>query len=264
MPGSEKANCRPEMVQAYADGELGAPEALEVERHLKLCAECTAALRRHRALSVALGDSALYYKAPPALRERLAAALTPGEPWTEIPSTQPSRARRRPPLWSSLALAASAAFLVVLTASITLRMSQSAPQQQILHDVIQSHVRALMLNHLTDVPSSDQHTVKPWFNGKLDFAPPVKDLASDGFPLVGGRIDVIEDRPVAALIYRRRAHYINLFIWPSADTSAAEVVASSRGYNVIHWNQSGMTFWATSDLNRAELEQFADLSRSSS
>ncbi len=265
MPGSEKAECRPEMVQAYADGELAVAEALEMERHLKTCADCTAAYRNQRALSAALGDPALYCKAPPTLRARVAATLAPGDQTAEIELPEPpARRTLRPRLWTSLALAASAAFLVVITSTISMRFSRTAAQEQVLHDVVQSHVRSLILNHLTDVPSSDRHTVKPWFNGKLDFSPPVKDLAADAFPRVGGRIDVIEDRPVAALIYRRRAHYINLFVWPSADAPGAAGATSRRGYNVIHWNQSGMAYWAVSDLNRAELEQFVDLARTNS
>ncbi len=261
MPTSEKANCRPEMVQAYADGQLGTSEALEMERHLKACANCDAAYRSQRALSAAIANPALYYKAPPRLRQRLAATLEPDE---QNPIISGAPHARRPLIWRSLALAASAAFAIVITAAIATRFNQTAPQDQALHDVIQSHVRSLMVNHLADVPSSDQHTVKPWFNGKLDFSPPVRDLASDGFPLVGGRIDVIEDRSVAALIYRRHAHFINLFIWPSADALGAEVTTSRRGYNVIHWNQSGMTCWAVSDLNRGELQQFVHLLRTSS
>ena len=261
MPISEKANCRPEMVAAHADGQLATSEALEMERHLKTCANCDTAYRGQRALSAMVGDPALYYKAPASLRQRLAETLAPDESSSPIMS-RVSRARR-PHIWRNLALAASAAFVIVITTTIATRFNQTAPQEMALHDVIQSHVRSLMVNHLADVPSTDQHTVKPWFNGKLDFSPPVKDLASDGFPLVGGRIDVIEDRSVAALIYRRHAHFINLFIWPSADAPGPEVTTSRRGYNVIHWNQAGMTYWAVSDLNRGELEQFVEMLKGS-
>jgi anti-sigma factor RsiW len=249
------------MVQAYADGQLDVADALQVERHLKECANCAAAYRTQRALSATLKDPLLYYKAPDQLRERLAATLTPEQPAAVISYAAP--AARRPLLWRNLALAASAAFLVVITAAVATRFGQTAPQDLVLRDVIQSHVRSLMVNHLADVVSTNQHTVKPWFNGKLDFAPPVIDLAAEGFPLAGGRIDVIEDRPVAALIYRRHAHYINLFIWPSGNAPSADMSASRRGYNVIHWNQSGMAYWAVSDLNHAELEQFANLLRPS-
>ena len=258
---SEKASCRPEMVQAYADGQLGPAEALEIERHLAACDSCTAAYRSLRALSTAIGDTSLYYKAPQGLRERLAETIAPTLEPVVTPVSVPRHRRARPILWRSLSLAASAAFLVVMTAAIATRFNQVSPQEQTLRDVVAGHVRSLMVNHLADVPSTDQHTVKPWFNGKLDFSPPVKDLASEGFPLIGGRLDVIEDRPVAALVYRRHAHYINLFIWPSGQQSGAEEMTSRRGYNIIHWTQSGMACWAVSDLNRGELEEFARLAR---
>jgi anti-sigma factor RsiW len=130
----------------------------------------------------------------------------------------------------------------------------------ITQEIISGHVRSLMADHLTDVASSDQHTVKPWFNGKLDFSPPVKDLSDHGFPLVGGRLDYLENRPVAALVYRHRKHFINLFIWPSAHGSdIGKKTLASDGYNLIHWEESGMVYWAVSDLNIGELQEFAQL-----
>jgi len=127
----------------------------------------------------------------------------------------------------------------------------------IANEVVVGHVRALMGDHLFDVRSTDQHTVKPWFLGKLDFSPPVKDTASIGFPLIGGRLDYIAGHPVAALVYQRRQHTINLFVWPDTQTAAAPAAESLRGFQVQHWVRDQMSFWAVSDLNAAELAEFA-------
>src|SRR5262249_46458652 len=128
-------------------------------------------------------------------------------------------------------------------------------------ELVANHVRSQMLpTHRFDVASSDPHTVKPWFAGKLDFSPPVKDLVDQGFPLVGGRLEYLHDRPVAALVYQRRQHSINLFIWPSTSVPETPMkVVSRQGYHLLHWTQSGMTHWAVSDLNAHELQEFAHL-----
>ena len=149
------------------------------------------------------------------------------------------------------------ALLLILALPLALRYSA---QNRLADEIVSAHIRSLMLEHKLDVASSDQHTVKPWFDGKLDFAPPVVDLASQGFPLLGGRLDYFNGRQVAALVYQRHKHFINVFIWPVDSRAPAGGRAAARqGYNLVHWTASGMTFWAVSDLNTAELEQFAQL-----
>jgi anti-sigma factor RsiW len=158
-----------------------------------------------------------------------------------------------------MAIAASILLAVSLAWNFTLFQSRGAGLDMIAQNVLSSHVRSLIGTHLLDVPSSDQHTVKPWFNGKLDFSPDVKDFTSQGFPLIGGRIEYLVDRPVAALVYRRRQHVVNLFTWPSLSSVNHEAELTQRGYNLVHWNRASMTYWAVSDLRISELQQFANL-----
>jgi anti-sigma factor RsiW len=191
--------------------------------------------------SCIVGTHARYYEAPPGLEQRIRRSLPPEQ------STRP--------LWRWLAIAAS----LLLVLSMAWNVAQLRSRQQYVVDaVLSAHVRSLAGTHLLDVPSSDQHTVKPWFNGKLDFSPPVNEV--EGFPLLGGRLEYFDGHAAAALIYGRHNHIVNLFIWPSATTGEA-ASQTHNGYHLLHWSANGMTFWAVSDLNEAELRQFVSLYR---
>ncbi len=255
-----------ELLPAYGDGELDLPHALALEKHLDGCADCDAALRTQRALSQAV-RKAPYHRAPDTLRARLRAQLpaepiaeaatppiaAPNAPAATLPVAQPRRRRD----WSRWALPIAASLALAVGLNVMLATQRS--QQSLRDELVAGHVRSLQVEHLSDVASSDQHTVKPWFNGKLDYAPPVRDLAQQDFPLLGGRLDYIAHRQVAALIYRHRKHFINLYIWPGQDGDAAPDHHGSEGYNLVHWRRDGMEYWAVSDLNGEELKQFAEL-----
>ncbi|MET0528249.1 MAG: anti-sigma factor [Microvirga sp.] len=240
------------LLHGHLDGELDAANAFQVEDHLRSCPACADEYQRLTELRAILRQDGLRYRAPDRLRARILEAVEPA-PATPVVST-PIRWWQR--LWRDqrlgLPIAAFAAGLAV--ALIVPRQAVDLEQE-----LVSEHVRSLMANHITDVTTSDQHTVKPWFDGRLDFAPPVIDLASEGFALTGGRLDYIAGRAVAALVYKRREHLINLFIWPAENTRiGVERVQSSvsNGYNTLRWSGNGMTFWAISDLNPGELQEF--------
>jgi anti-sigma factor RsiW len=241
------------LVEAYLDGELDLVRSLEVERHLAECERCSAALRGHRALRSAVADGAPYHEAPKSLEERIRAEVRKAS--NGAPAGRFSRWR-----WGALAalpVAAALAFaLVVLPRPL-------AREPALEREMVSAHVRSLMADHLTDVASTDRHTVKPWFSGKVDFSPEVNDLAAEGYPLEGGRLDYVGGRAVAALVYRRGGHAINVFVWPEPDARTSEDGEdTAQGYNVIRWRRSGMRYVAVSDLNLAELRQLArDLQR---
>ncbi len=240
------------LIHGYVDGELDLIKSLEIERHLQECPECAQSHASLQALRAAIRNSDLYAQTPPALVKRVQSSLRE--------ANRANRPRRVRP-WPLLAVAASLALIMAAGWGLAhLRLAR--PDDAFLtQELMASHVRSQMLpTHRFDVASSDPHTVKPWFEGKLDFAPPVKDLVDKGFPLVGGRLDYLHNRPVAALLYQRRKHSINLFIWPSSTGDEAEPLKVTRqGFHMIRWTKSGMTFWAVSDLNEGELQEFARL-----
>ena len=242
-----------EFVHAYADGELDLARSLEVGQHLQECQVCANAYRSQTALRSALKDSSLYYSAPASLEKRIRSSLR---------REAKSEADRRWFGWRWLPVGAMA--LILLLAFVIWRAApglRPAGDDLLAQEVVSNHVRSLLLEtHHIDVVSEDPHTVKPWFDGKLDFAPPVKDFSSQGFPLLGGRLEYLNNRAVAALIYQRQKHFINLYIWPAEQSNATSEVATKRqGYNLLHWTNSGMTYWAISDLNGVELHEFARL-----
>ena len=232
----------------YCDGELELPAALQIESHLQTCAGCASAYHAQRELSVAIRRDARYFGATEQLHSRIRAALpvaSAGSPSRSVP-------------WRWLTMGASLALAVIATWSLTLMLGHPGQPERLAQEVVASHVRSLMASHLTDVSSSDQHTVKPWFNGKLDFSPPVKDLTAQGYPLVGGRLDYVDQRQTAALVYRHRQHLINVFIWPAASAHDTATKAVTRqGYQVLNWTQSELNYWMVSDLNLGELQILA-------
>ena len=231
------------LIDAYSDDELDAAQATEVAEHVAGCPACHEWLAERVALR-RLIRSVPYYAAPDRVRRAVAA------------SRRRARVTRQRLAWAAAALVVISLGSGAMIRTVRARQT-AATTTALAQDVVASHVRALTDAHLFDVRSSDQHTVKPWFQGKLDFSPPVEDLAPLGFPLVGGRVADIGGQRVAALVYQRRQHTISVFIWPAVDGAGAPADARSfRGFQVRHWTRGAMAFWAVSDLNDLELDQF--------
>jgi anti-sigma factor RsiW len=285
------------LIHAYADGELGLEMTLEIERHLEHCAECARERAAIAALSAAIGDPGLRFAAPDALRQRVGAAMS-GQAAAAATDRAPWRRRRGlvgngeandetaggtlgravGGMLGAMGWAVAGAALALL-AIVTLNSSpglwrpfgngamfgNSARAGVVAREVLTSHLRSLMPGHLMDVISTDQHTVKPWFDGRIDFSPPVIDFAADGYRLIGGRLDYLDSRPVAALVYQRRKHIVNVFVWPATDGSQSAVESAAHdGYNLLHWRRGGMNYWMVSDLNAQEMGVFAGLLRGES
>jgi len=256
------------LMDGYLDGELDPVTSQTIEQHLRECPKCEQAYEAHTALAYAISRGAPYYKAPAELRQRVQSSLRDAvgvrasrSAARENHASLTSRwAKRRPVLpeipWNWLALAAAIILAAIIASSFMPRLRPPTSDQFLATQLIASHVRSLMADHLTDVASSDQHTVKPWLDTKLDFAPPVVDLSSEGFPLIGGRLDYLDQRPVAALIYQRRKHFINLFVWPAPDANRTTKEISHQGYQLLHWADSDFNYWAVSDVNVNDLQLF--------
>jgi len=233
------------LLHALIDGELDAGHAREVENHIKDCPRCAAELAAYREMSKAVAGADLRFASPLGLRRRIEASL----PQTKVPSR---RAVLRGFAMGSAASAIAATGLV----AVILRNDDA---QRIEAEVVSAHLRSLQAGHLTDVLSTDQHTVKPWFNGKLEVSPPVVDLTAQGFTLIGGRLDYVDARAIAAIVYRRRAHVINLFVAQTASTERQPAKLDTiQGFNIRRWSDAGLNYWAVSDLAKDELAEFGE------
>lgn len=247
------------LVHASIDGELDAANTLRFEAHLAHCADCATDRARLLELRAALREGATRHAAPAALRRKLAESLGLPAAAPGAPTIVPFRGGRFG-RWQTAGAGFAAG--AALAASIAVFADRASVQDAMVDSIVTAHIRALQPGHLTDVQVSDQHQVKPWFDGKVDFAPPVKDLTDQGFELVGGRLDYVEGRNAAVIVYRRRLHLIDVFIARSAGFGASPARSTApNGYNVECWTQDGQKYWAVSDLNKQELADFAQLWR---
>ena len=246
------------LLDPYIDDELDLVNTLEIEQHLQDCGACQVRYQNYLAVRKTFKEKSLYYELPPALQKRIHTGLV-----KSLPRRTSFFSRLAEERWFGLS-AALAAILILLGigAEVILLTVGSNETERITQEVLDSHIRSLMLNHLEDVVSTDQHTVKPWFNGKLDFSPVVEDFTSQGYPLTGGRLDYLDKQPVAVLVYQRGKHVINVFNWRSDSTgnSNGDVqTATQQGYHIIHWTTGGFNYLVVSDLGEPDLESFVQL-----
>jgi anti-sigma factor RsiW len=235
------------LMGAYLDGELDLTTCMDLEEHIAGCESCQKKMEADQELIGAIQSEAPRFEPSPFLKTRIRAALKEGK----TPAV---------PFWRRIStawIASGAALAAVVILAFHFTQTQGIPA--LVQDAVADHVRSLMVNHLMDVASTDQHTVKPWFAGKIDYSPQVVNLASSGYPLIGGRLDVLDNRNVAALIYQRRKHYINLFIWPSGAQSLPGRLYVENGYHVLGWTRSGMNYMAVSELGEQEFRAFVKM-----
>jgi anti-sigma factor RsiW len=241
------------LIHAQIDGELDAGHAADVEAHVATCASCAAELEALRVMREAMADAGLKESAPAHLRARIEAALA------SPPRNTAGWLASRIASWRDFlgGLTVGTALSAAVAATLVIAVIHNDATQRSTDEVVSAHVRSLQAGHLTDVQTSDQHTVKPWFNGKLDLAPPVVDLTAQGFTLIGGRLDYIDGEEAASIVYRRRNHVINLFVTRhSGAEHGGATTETEHGFNVRRWTQNGLDFWAVSDINAGELDEF--------
>jgi anti-sigma factor RsiW len=244
-------NCSRDWIEAYLDDELDAAQHAAIEQHLATCPNCSETCARVREQKARIKAAAPYYAPPLDVQQSVRDAL-------QRAGTEKAKPTWEAP-WKWLTVAASLLLMVSVFWNLALLRTRSS-EADVAENVLNDHIRSLIGAHLVDVPSSDQHTVKPWFAGKLDFSPAVKDLEAQGFPLVGGRVEYLAGRRVAALVYHRRQHVVTLFIWPDA-SSSGDARISRNGYDLLHWTTGPMTYWAVSDVSNPDLEKFRTLYR---
>ncbi len=244
------------LLPAYVDKELSLSEAVNFERHLNSCDECQREYNEQIHVSALIKNNTKYFEATPQFTKRLEA---------DLPADRTKATQQKSPnsfwnlnwvnTWGSGGVITASLLAIVWSTSLFL--ATPSAQDKLTEELVSSHVRALEVDHLSDVISTDQHTVKPWFNGKLDFSPPVIELASTGFPIEGGRIDYIDGRTIAVIVYRHNKHPINLYIWPSTNKDSDIQRTTRNGYNIVNWTGEGMNYWAISDLDTGKLQEFA-------
>lgn len=259
------------LVHAYFDGELDLVRSLELEEHLKSCDQCAQELRNQGTLRNSLRGGNLYSGAPEGLEKRIRASLAAEsgaeishvpsrKVFAEMPANRARGGRHTFLEWAAVAAAVAVAAAAALVFMLGPGLANRRQSDLLAQEVLASHIRSLQPGHLLDVQSTDQHTVKPWFNGRIDFSPPVRDLSDQGFPLIGGRLDYLDGRNVAVLVYQRRKHLVNVFVWPVGSGRAKPPGSrSTDGYGVLSWEQGGMNFCAVSDVNANDLRQLSQL-----
>jgi anti-sigma factor RsiW len=240
-----------DLIHGHLDGELDLLRSLEVEKHLPTCEGCMRTYQNQQAMRAAIREGSLYHQSPPQLRQRILSAIQ------EEAAPSPMRIHRAADVRWWIGMAAAILIVAGFTWQLIPRMSDS---NAMTAELVSDHVRSLLATHLMDVPSTDQHTVKPWFNGKIDFSPTVQNFEKDGFMLVGGRLDYAGGRNIAALVYQHQKHFINVFVWPIAnEQKLASQSLSTRGYHVVQWSGDGFNYTAISDMAMNDLQRLAQL-----